>query len=206
MTVRFIKKLSETFKRLSETFSDFQRLSETFKRLSETFWEFQRLSETFRDIQRLFRDFQNSSWIRWSSMNKTSTSWKRWSIWTKVVTRTTRTRTTRTRTTIFKLVGPCEILSRSKTVTFGIMGKHATSSLFRSKELWWKSLSHNKTLNKKRPHPQAKKNRYCETLDSFLAQKFCKKKSEKKFSTKISIFAPKMRKRESLQLRRSLIF
>ena len=100
MTVRFIKRLSETFR-------DFQRLSETFR-------DFQRL---FRDFQRLFRDFQNSSWIRWSTMNKTSTSWKRWSIWCfqwSIWTKVATTRTTRTTRTIFKLVGPCEILSRSK--------------------------------------------------------------------------------------------
>ena len=52
-------------------------------------------------------DKTSTSWIWWSTMDKTSTSWIWWSTWTKVAT-TTRT--------IFKLVGPCEILSRSKNV------------------------------------------------------------------------------------------
>ena len=52
------------------------------------------------------KDMTSTSWIWWSTMDKTSTSWMWWSTWTKVA---------RTRTTIFKLLGPCESLSRSKT-------------------------------------------------------------------------------------------
>ena len=95
MTVRFMK--------------DIQRLYETLWDILEkdflSFDTFDKRSTSWRWWST--KDKTSTSWIWWSTMDKTSTSWIWWSTWTKVATRTTRT--------IFKLVGPCEILSRSKT-------------------------------------------------------------------------------------------
>ena len=95
-----------------------------FTILFETFRNFSRLFETFRDFQ-----ISKTSWIWWSTLWKRwSTSWKRWSTMDKMsiwcfpwsiwyFPWSTWTKVARS-PTIFKLVGPCEILSHGQKFIF----------------------------------------------------------------------------------------